>query len=82
MPCLIELNFVGNPLEEQMTAAGTWRDEVSKKLAKLKKLDGMKILSFMAASHTVKFITYLFIVIFRCTSDQRGGRRGRLKLFG
>jgi len=41
LPCLVELNFVGNPLEESMTAAGTWRDDAAKKLVKLKKLDGM-----------------------------------------
>lgn len=30
----------GNPLEEKHSADGTWRDEVSKRLPKLKKLDG------------------------------------------
>ena len=31
---------LGNPLEEKHSADGTWRDEVSKRLPKLKKLDG------------------------------------------
>lgn len=31
---------IGNPLEEKHSADGTWRDEVSKRLPKLKKLDG------------------------------------------
>ncbi|XP_067942716.1 dynein axonemal light chain 1-like isoform X2 [Watersipora subatra] len=44
LPCLVELNFVGNPLEEAMTTAGTWRDEASKKLARLKKLDGVPVI--------------------------------------
>lgn len=37
---LEELVFVGNPLEEKETAEGTYRDNVAKKLPKLKKLDG------------------------------------------
>lgn len=43
MPCLEDLLFVGNPLEEKQSADGTWRDEVAKKLPKLKKLDGVPI---------------------------------------
>lgn len=30
----------GNPLEEKSTAEGNWRDDVAKKLIKLKVLDG------------------------------------------
>lgn len=40
LPVLEELVFVGNPLEEKETAEGTYRDNVAKKLPKLKKLDG------------------------------------------
>lgn len=40
MPNLVELLFVGNPIEEKYTAEGTWRKEVSGKLKNLKKLDG------------------------------------------
>jgi len=43
MPCLEDLLFVGNPLEEKHTADGTWKDDVAKKLPKLKKLDGVPI---------------------------------------
>ncbi|GFR96805.1 dynein light chain 1, axonemal [Elysia marginata] len=43
MPCLEDLLFVGNPLEEKQSADGTWKDEVAKKLPKLKKLDGVPI---------------------------------------
>lgn len=40
LPCLVDLVFVGNPLEEKHSAEGNWMDEASKKLSKLKKLDG------------------------------------------
>lgn len=43
LPALEELLFVGNPLEDKHSADGTWRDEVSKRLPKLKKLDGVPI---------------------------------------
>merc|ERR1712156_127062 len=43
MPCLEDLLFVGNPIEEKHTAEGTWKDEVARKLPKLKKLDGVPI---------------------------------------
>ena len=43
LPCLEELLFVGNPLEERCSAENTWRDEVTKRLPKLKKLDGVPI---------------------------------------
>lgn len=32
--------FTGNPLEERLTAEGTYRTDVANKLPKLKKLDG------------------------------------------
>ncbi|KAM8872776.1 dynein axonemal light chain 1-like [Synchiropus splendidus] len=41
LPSLSDLVFVGNPLEEKHTAEGTWREEVSKRLPNLTKLDGM-----------------------------------------
>ena len=44
LPVLEELVFVGNPLEEKETAEGTYRDNVAKKLPKLKKLDGICII--------------------------------------
>jgi dynein light chain 1 len=40
LPCLVDLVFVGNPLEEKYSAEGTWMDEASKRLLRLKKLDG------------------------------------------
>lgn len=43
LPVLEEVLFVGNPLEEKLSAEGTWRDEVSKKFPTLKKLDGKPI---------------------------------------
>ncbi|XP_075257466.1 dynein axonemal light chain 1-like [Convolutriloba macropyga] len=42
-PALVDLNFVGNPLEEDLSAAETYRDKVAKLLGKLKKLDGVPI---------------------------------------
>ncbi|XP_056151436.1 dynein axonemal light chain 1 [Lampris incognitus] len=44
LPCLVDLVFVGNPLEEKHTAEGTWMDEASKRLPKLKKLDGTPVI--------------------------------------
>lgn len=40
LPCLEDLVFVGNPLEERHSAEGTWMDEACKRLPNLKKLDG------------------------------------------
>lgn len=40
LPCLADLVFVGNPLEEKHSAEGTWMDEACKRLPNLKKLDG------------------------------------------
>ena len=42
MPNLVELLFVGNPIEEKHTAEGNWRKEVATKMKNLKKLDGNK----------------------------------------
>uniref|UniRef100_A0A3P8S3N2 Dynein axonemal light chain 1 n=1 Tax=Amphiprion percula TaxID=161767 RepID=A0A3P8S3N2_AMPPE len=39
LPCLADLVFVGNPLEEKHSAEGTWMDEACKRLPNLKKLD-------------------------------------------
>lgn len=43
VPCLEELLFVGNPIEEKLSAEGVWRDDVCKKLPKLRKLDGVPV---------------------------------------
>lgn len=40
LPCLEDLVFVGNPLEEKHSAEGNWIDEATKRVPKLKKLDG------------------------------------------
>lgn len=40
LPCLADLVFVGNPLEEKHSAEGNWMDEACKRLPGLKKLDG------------------------------------------
>ncbi|XP_027130406.1 dynein axonemal light chain 1 isoform X2 [Larimichthys crocea] len=42
--CLEDLRFIGNPLEDKESAQGTWRDNVSKRLPRLKKLDGVLII--------------------------------------
>lgn len=44
LPCLEDLLFVGNPLEEKHTAEGDWRDNVAGRLSKLKKLDGIPVI--------------------------------------
>lgn len=44
LPCLVDLVFVGNPLEEKHSAEGTWMDEATKRLPKLKKLDGTPVI--------------------------------------
>ncbi|KAK7502274.1 hypothetical protein BaRGS_00006638 [Batillaria attramentaria] len=44
MASLEELVFVGNPLEETLTAEEKWRDFAAAKLPKLKKLDGFVVL--------------------------------------
>uniref|UniRef100_A0A673CKQ2 Dynein axonemal light chain 1 n=1 Tax=Sphaeramia orbicularis TaxID=375764 RepID=A0A673CKQ2_9TELE len=39
LPCLVDLVFVGNPLEEKHSSEGNWMEEASKRLPNLKKLD-------------------------------------------
>ncbi|MED6284336.1 Dynein light chain 1, axonemal [Characodon lateralis] len=41
LPCLVDLVFLGNPLQEKHSTEGNWMDEASKKLPNLKKLDGI-----------------------------------------
>lgn len=43
LPVLEDLLFVGNPLEEKHSAEGNWREEATKRLPKLKKLDGVTV---------------------------------------
>lgn len=40
LPCLVDLVFVGNPLQESHVSEGNWMEEACKKLPNLKKLDG------------------------------------------
>ncbi|XP_061842902.1 dynein axonemal light chain 1 [Nerophis lumbriciformis] len=44
LPCLVDLLFVGNPLEDKNTAEGIWVDEATKRLPGLKKLDGTPVI--------------------------------------
>ncbi|KAK1893662.1 Dynein light chain 1 axonemal [Dissostichus eleginoides] len=44
LPCLVDLVFVGNPLEDKHSSEGTWMDEASKRLPNLKKLDGTPVI--------------------------------------
>ncbi|KAL4623844.1 dynein light chain 1, axonemal [Arapaima gigas] len=44
LPALVDLVFVGNPLEEKHSADGTWIEEATKRLPKLKKLDGTPVI--------------------------------------
>lgn len=44
LPCLADLVFVGNPLEEKHSAEGNWMDEACKRLPSLKKLDGTPVI--------------------------------------
>ncbi|KAM9294412.1 dynein axonemal light chain 1 [Gastrophryne carolinensis] len=44
LPCLEDLVFVGNPLEEKQTLEGNWMEEATKRLPKLKKLDGNPVI--------------------------------------
>ena len=43
LPSLVELNFVGNPLEEKHSSEGDWKDQALKRLPNLNKLDGDNI---------------------------------------
>ncbi|KAF4102379.1 dynein axonemal light chain 1 [Onychostoma macrolepis] len=44
LPALVDLVFVGNPLEEKYSADGNWLEEATKRLPKLKKLDGNPVI--------------------------------------
>ena len=44
LPCLEDLVFIGNPLEEEATANGKYNDEITKRLLYLKKLDGFPVI--------------------------------------
>ncbi|KAM5244692.1 dynein axonemal light chain 1 isoform 3-T3 [Hipposideros larvatus] len=44
LPCLEDLVFVGNPLEEKHSAEGNWIEEATKSVPKLKKLDGTPVI--------------------------------------
>ncbi|KAG1971518.1 dynein light chain 1, axonemal [Pimephales promelas] len=44
LPSLVDLVFVGNPLEEKYAAEGNWIEEATKRLPKLKKLDGNPVI--------------------------------------
>ncbi|XP_011617263.1 dynein axonemal light chain 1 isoform X2 [Takifugu rubripes] len=44
LPCLVDLVFVKNPLEEKHSAEGTWMEEACKRLPNLKKLDGIPVI--------------------------------------
>lgn len=44
LPCLEDLVFVGNPLEEKHALEGNWVEEATKRLPKLKKLDGNPVI--------------------------------------
>ncbi|XP_016424357.1 dynein light chain 1, axonemal-like [Sinocyclocheilus rhinocerous] len=44
LPALADIVFVGNPLEEKYSADGNWIEEATKRLPKLKKLDGNPVI--------------------------------------
>ncbi|XP_061118095.1 dynein axonemal light chain 1 isoform X2 [Conger conger] len=44
LPSLADLVFVANPLEEKHSTEGTWIEEATKRLPKLKKLDGNPVI--------------------------------------
>nr|XP_033807315.1 dynein light chain 1, axonemal isoform X1 [Geotrypetes seraphini] len=44
LPVLEDLVFVGNPLEEKHSSEGNWLEEATKRLPKLKKLDGTPVI--------------------------------------
>eukprot|EP00041_Stephanoeca_diplocostata_P010581 m.168522 g.168522 ORF g.168522 m.168522 type:complete len:187 (-) comp18212_c0_seq2:282-842(-) len=44
-PKLVELNFVGNPLQEKHAADGDWKEQVQQRLPGLKKMDGIPLVS-------------------------------------
>ncbi|XP_028838575.1 dynein light chain 1, axonemal isoform X2 [Denticeps clupeoides] len=44
LPALVDLVFVGNPLEEKHSQDGNWLEEATRRLPKLKKLDGHPVI--------------------------------------
>ncbi|XP_076835171.1 dynein axonemal light chain 1 isoform X2 [Brachyhypopomus gauderio] len=44
LPSLVDLVFVGNPLEEKYSAESTWIEEATRRLPNLKKLDGIPVI--------------------------------------
>lgn len=44
LPNLVDLVFVGNPIEEKHSSEGVWVDEATKRLTRLKKLDGIPVI--------------------------------------
>ncbi|XP_038621812.1 dynein light chain 1, axonemal isoform X3 [Tachyglossus aculeatus] len=44
LPLLEDLVFVANPLEEKYSAEGSWVEEATKRVPKLKKLDGTPVI--------------------------------------
>ena len=44
LPCLEDLVFIGNPLEEESSSNGKYNDEITKRLLYLKKLDGYPVI--------------------------------------
>lgn len=68
LPCLADLVFVGNPLEEKHSAEATWMDEASKRLPNLKKLDG-KSASAATCGRTTTLILYFYCYYHPLTVD-------------
>ena len=46
----IACRFIGNPLEEKHSAEGDWRGEATRRLSRLKKLDGKNLVSSVLVS--------------------------------
>ncbi|MEE6492586.1 hypothetical protein FKM82_016610 [Ascaphus truei] len=44
LPSLEDLVFLGNPLEEKHSAEGNWMEEATRRLPRLKKLDGTPVI--------------------------------------
>ncbi|XP_067894499.1 dynein axonemal light chain 1 [Heterodontus francisci] len=44
LPNLVDLVFVGNPIEEKYSSEGSWVEEATKRLTRLKKLDGVPVI--------------------------------------
>lgn len=70
LPCLADLVFVGNPLEEKHSAEGNWMDEACRRLPSLKKLDGNNGLA-TANCKTSKGIFHQSISLFIVTHTIR-----------